>query len=198
MQNEKKVVFLKGKRVLLRPLKKETDIADCVRWMNNNEVRRFLTTYWPVSFQSEEEWFDGMVKDKNNLVLAMETSDRKFIGIMGLHRINWRDRTATTGALIGEKEYWGKGYGTEAKMLLLDYAFDTLNLRKIGSMVIAYNKRSLAYSLHCGYKIEGVLKKQIFKEGRYWDEIMLGVFRRDWLLAKKKLKQKMKMGKAKK
>ena len=198
MKSEDGIVFLKGKRVALRPLRKETDLENCVRWMNNEEIRRFITVYLPVNFRSEEEWFEKLAKDKENIVLAIETSEGKFIGIMGLHRINWKDRTATTGAIIGDKEYWGKGYGTEAKMLLLDYVFNTLNLRKIGSMVIAYNKRSLAYSLHCGYKIEGVLKKQIFKEGRYWDEIILGVFKNDWLSARKKLKERKKKGKVKK
>ncbi len=61
---------------------------------------------------------------------------------MGIHRINWKDRTATTGAVIGEKAYWDKGYGSEAKMLVLDYAFNMLNLRKICSQVLAFNKRS--------------------------------------------------------
>ena len=88
---------------------------------------------------------------------------------------------ATTGALIGDKDYWGKGFGTDAKMILLDYAFNTLGLRKILSAVIDYNKRSLRYSLHCGYKIEGVRKKQIFRNGRFRDEFMLAVFKKDWL-----------------
>ena len=186
MKDEQRVVFLKGKKVVLRPMRKETDLESSVLWLNNEDVRCFLALYLPVNFRAEEEWFDKLAKDKENIVLAIETSDGKFIGIMGLHRINWKDRTATTGAVIGDKEYWGKGYGTEAKMLLLDYAFNTLNLRKIGSMVIAFNKRSLAYSLHCGYKVEGVLKKHIFKKRKYWDEIVLGVFKKDWLSARKR------------
>jgi RimJ/RimL family protein N-acetyltransferase len=105
----------------------------------------------------------------------------KPIGTMGIHSINWKDRTATTGALIGEKEYWGKGYGTDAKMTLLDYAFNTLNLRKIMSRVYAFNGRSLAYSLHCGYRVEGRLLRQRYAYGRYWDEIILGLFKSQWL-----------------
>ena len=63
----------------------------------------------------------------------------------------------------------------------LNYAFNTLNLRKICSSVLAFNKRSLKYNLHCGYKIEGRKRKQIFKNGKYWDEIILGLFKKDWL-----------------
>jgi RimJ/RimL family protein N-acetyltransferase len=102
------------------------------------------------------------------------------IGTMGIHGIDYRHGIATTGALIGEPEYWGKGYGSEAKMLLLEYAFNTLNLRKINSEVIAYNERSTQYSLKCGYKIEGRRRLEHFAKGEYWDVIQLAVFREDW------------------
>ncbi len=107
--------------------------------------------------------------------------DGKPIGTMGIHAIDYRHRIATTGALIGESGYWGKGYGSEAKMLLLEYAFNTLNLRKICSEVIAFNERSTKYSLKCGYKIEGTKKLHHYAKGQYWDVIQLAVFREDWL-----------------
>lgn len=169
--------------MLLRPLRKETDLEACLRWINDPEVNHYLKIYLPMPAQGEAEWFDSIAKSRSDIVLAIETLTGKFIGTMGLHRINWKDRVATTGALIGEKEYWGKGYGTDAKMILLDYAFNTINLRKICSSVFSFNKRSLRYLLHTGYKVEGVRRKQIFKQGKYWDEIILGLFRQDWLPA---------------
>lgn len=178
---QNKIVFLKGKKVILRPLRKSTDLESCLRWINDPEITQYLSIYLPMSAQSEEEWFDALSKRQNDIIFAIETLDGALIGTMGLHGINWKDKTATTGAMIGEKEYWGKGYGTDAKMILLDYALNTLNLRKICSSVLSYNKRSLRYNLHCGYKIEGVRKKQMFKSGRYRDEIILGVFKKDWL-----------------
>lgn len=177
-----KIVFLKGHKVILRPPNKETDLDDCLRWINDPEVRIFIYPYFPVLKEEEAEWFDKLKDKKDEIHLAIETvKEEKFIGIMGLNQIHWQNRTATTGAFIGEKDYWGKGYGTDAKMFLLDYAFNTLNLRKISSSVISFNKRSLNYSLHCGYKIEGRKKKQFFKDGRYYDEIILGLFKNNWL-----------------
>lgn len=73
------------------------------------------------------------------------------------------------------------GYGTDAKMTLLDYAFNTLNLHKMCSTVIAYNEASLHYSDKCGYILEGTRRKHIFKRGRYWDLIELGLFKKEWL-----------------
>ncbi len=178
MQKEK-IIFLKGKKVNLRPLKKHTDLNKCLRWINDPEVRCFLSSYLPVSEQKEIEWFDE--KDENKIRLAIETKKGKFIGNIVLERINYRNRTATTGIIIGEKEYWGKGYGTDAKMTLLNYAFNVLNLRKIYSQVLAFNKRSINYSKKCGYIIEGIFKKDCFVNGKYVDTICLAVFKQDWL-----------------
>lgn len=183
---KQKIIFLKGKRIILRPMNKETDLKKCLIWVNDPEVTFFLSMIYPIDKIAEEKWFDNLSNNKNNIALAIETLKGEFIGTMGLHDINWQNRTATTGALIGEKKYWGKGYGTEAKMLMLNYAFNTLNLRKINSLVISYNQRSLRYSLHCGYEIEGRKKKEIYKNGRYWDLIQLGLFKNQWLKIWKK------------
>ena len=100
---------------------------------------------------------------------------------MGLSDIAWKDGTGHTGALIGEKDCWGKGYGTEAKMLLLHWAFTELNLRKITSSVIAFNKRSQRYLKKTGYVVEGVQKKQNFVHNRYCDCLLMAVFKRDFM-----------------
>lgn len=178
METTQKVVFLSGKKVNLRPLA-QSDAPLITRWINDPEVREFIVGIYPQTEKQETEWLFNH-SDKN-IVLGIETKEGTYVGNMGIHDIDWINRTATTGAMIGEKEYWGKGYGTDAKMLLLDYAFNTLNLRKICSRVVSYNQRSLQYSLHCGYQIEGTLRKHVFKKGKYWDMIELGLFREEWL-----------------
>lgn len=188
---ENSVVFLVGKIVNLRPLSKN-DVSDMTRWINDPEIRELVSFVFPKTEKQEEEWVNKLGSDEKNIVLGIETKDHKFIGLMGLHEINWISRTCTTGAVIGEKEYWGKGYGTDAKMQVLNYAFNTLNFHKVCSSVIVYNKRSLHYSLHCGYKIEGRRKRQHFKNGKYWDLIELGLFKDEWLLFWKKYQKKSK------
>jgi RimJ/RimL family protein N-acetyltransferase len=187
MKKEKKdaskktsIVFLRGKRTILRPLL-ESDIPLLQKWVNDPDVRQFVKRVFPATEIDEREWIESLRKKAGKDIVVMIEVKGKPIGVMGIHGINWKDRIATTGAMIGEKTYWDKGYGTDAKMVLLDYAFNTLNLYKIMSRVHAFNKRSLAYSLHCGYKIEGRLIRQIFSRGRYWDEIILGLFKSQWL-----------------
>jgi RimJ/RimL family protein N-acetyltransferase len=174
------VVFLKGRNVNLRPLRKE-DMPACTRWINDPEVRDFVKNYLPMTLLEEEEWYASIHKGKaTNVVLAIETAEGQHIGNMGIHRIDWRSRIGTTGAVIGEKEYWGKGLGTEAKKLFLHHAFYGMNLRKICSQVIAYNTRSMKYSEKCGYKVEGMLKDHVFRRGQYWDLINMAVFLEDF------------------
>ncbi len=182
MPEEKRVIFLKGQKVILRPMRKSTDLAACERWINDPEIRPYLLSFLPLTEKQEEEWFDNLAKSSNDVILAVETiADGKFIGTMGLNRINWKDGTAVTGALIGEKERQNQGFGTDAKMTLLNYAFNTLNLRKVCSSVKAFNGRSLNYNKRCGYQEEGRRAKQFFVDGAYHDEILLAVFREDWL-----------------
>ena len=183
------LVFLQSKRVILRPVLEE-DTPALLRWINDPEVNQYLLTYLPQMEGDQREWIERVRKRKSNDITLVIVADNKPIGTMGLHRIEWVNRVATTGALIGEKEYWGKGYGSEAKMLFLDYAFNRLNLRKIYSDVIAFNKRSVRYSLKCGYKKEARLKKRHFRFGKYWDEVLLSVKRKDWLPLWKKFTKK--------
>ena len=177
--NSPEIVFRRTKKVVLRPIL-EADIPLLLRWINDPEVTRFLKTYMPMTEADEREWVQNHHKRKPYNIVVMIVVDGVAIGTMGLHNIDYRSRLGTTGALIGEKEYWGKGYGSEAKMLLLDFAFNTLNLRKICSNVIAFNERSLKYSLKCGYKEEARLKKHHYADGKYWDKLCLAVFREDW------------------
>lgn len=177
--NELDVYFRKSKRVVLRPLL-ESDYVILMKWINDPEVQQYLGSYLPMMEADEKEWIKSLHGRKATNIVVMIVVDGKPIGTMGIHSIDYRHGTATTGAMIGEKEYWGKGYGSEAKMLLLEYAFNVLNLRKIYSDVIAFNKRSVRYSLRCGYKIEARLKKHLFSRGKYRDQVTLSVFKKDW------------------
>ncbi len=173
-------IFRKGKKVILRPIEK-ADVPLMYMWQNDPEVTRFLVRNFPLTMQNEEDWVEKLSKNsQTEVVLAIEVIGGPFIGTMGLHKINWVNRTATTGTAIGNKDYQGKGFGTDAKMILLDYAFNTLGLRKINSAAIAFNARSIGFNTHCGYKEEGRLKDQIYCDGEYHDEVLLAVFKEDW------------------
>ncbi|MCF7815701.1 MAG: GNAT family N-acetyltransferase [Candidatus Pacebacteria bacterium] len=178
---KQEVIFRRSKRVTLRPVL-EQDVPLLLKWINDPEVSKYLKVHLPMMEADENEWFTSMHKRKPRDMVVAIVVDDKPIGTMGLHGIDHRQGHATTGALIGEKDCWDKGYGSEAKMLLLEFAFNVLNLRKVYSNVIAFNERSHAYSLKCGYKEEGRLKDHHYAQGKYWDQIWLSVYRNDWEL----------------
>ncbi|MBI2120440.1 MAG: GNAT family N-acetyltransferase [Parcubacteria group bacterium] len=167
-------------KVYLRPFEKD-DLQRCCRWINDPEVRRFLSTQSLPSLQKEEEWYNSLQKSDNDVVLAIISKENHaHIGNIGLHRIDWINRRGTTGALIGEKEYWAKGYGTEAKLLLLKHAFDTLGLEKICSNVFSNNPRSKAYLEKTGYREEGCRRRHFLVDGKKVDDYIMAIFREDF------------------
>src|SRR5262245_3576042 len=119
-----KIVFRIAKRLYLRPVIKE-DLPLITLWINDPEITWFLNTVYPQTLQDEEDLFESQRKKKStDLVFALVLREtHEMIGIMGLHSIDQVHRLGTTGSFIGRKDLWGKGYGYEAKMLLLDYAF---------------------------------------------------------------------------
>ncbi|MBU2109630.1 GNAT family N-acetyltransferase [Patescibacteria group bacterium] len=178
----KRIFFRKGKKVFLRPVFKK-DVPNFLVWFNDPEVTQWLSLTFPINEKEEEEWVENLQKRKpNDFVLMIETKDRKALGTIGLHKIFWQHRIAEIGIAIGEKKYWSKGYGTEATMLLLDYAFNTLDLRKVGLSVLDNNGRAYKCYSKCGFKVIGRRKEQFYKNGKHLDEIIMEVFKKDWQL----------------
>lgn len=176
-----RVFFRKGKHVGLALLE-ETDIPFCVAALNDESVTRNLMRRFPLTHAEEREWILNLHKrsDTDQVFGIAHIDTGELLGMMGLHHIDWISRTATTGAWIAANEHRGRGFGSEAKMLLLEYAFNTLGLRKINSHVLTPNKRSRKYNERCGYRIEGSLKRQVFVGGTYVDELCMGLFDEDF------------------
>ncbi len=174
--------FIVGKRIYLRPLELD-DIERCVHWINNEEVNKFLVSgRLPIHKIKEETWIKNLYKDPNNILLAISLKEKDLhIGNTGLHNISWIDRYGILGIMIGEKKFWGKGYGTEATKLMLDYAFNRLNLERVELSVYEFNERAIKCYLKAGFKEEGRLRRRRFKDGRYWDEIVMGILKEEWI-----------------
>lgn len=170
----------KLEKVYLRPLEKG-DLHRCCRWINDPEVRQYLVNNSLFSLTQEERWYDSLQNKKTGFILAIvKKDDHTHIGNIELDGIDWRNRFGTTGAVIGEKECWGKGYGTEAKLLLLKHAFDTLGLEKICSDVLSINPRSKAYLEKTGYHEEGCRRRHFLVDGKKVDDYIMAIFREDF------------------
>ena len=175
--------MLKGKLVLLRPVRR-SDIQHFLKWYNDPEVTQYLAMYLPMTEMAEEKWIerlaDRATTDVIFLIEAIEGESTRPIGSTGLHGISPKNHNATFGIAVGEKEYWSRGYGTEAARLLVKYGFEQLNLHRIGSGAIAFNERSIRMHLRIGFREEGRQRDWIYKNGAYHDHVLFGLLKDEW------------------
>lgn len=170
--------MLKGKLVNLRAIERK-DLDEIMKWVNDREVTKYLAAFlYPVSQEEEEKFLErAMSRNDTEKNLVMETKERVYIGQISLHKIDWKNSNAELGIVIGNKEYWGKGYGTEAIKILLHHAFNQMNLYKIYLQVFEFNQRGIRCYEKCGFKKEGKLRKNHFYKAKYYDVILMGILK---------------------
>ena len=172
--------FLSGPTTYLRPVEK-ADAPTLAAWFNDPEVTRFLLRYQPITLGRQEAFLDKIDASETHGLLGIVTREAdRLIGVTGLHNMDIRNRHAVFGINIGDKSYWGKGHGTEATRLLIDHAFLTLNLNRIWLEVVEFNPRAILSYEKLGFRHEGRLRQHIFREGKYWDNLVMGIVRADW------------------
>jgi RimJ/RimL family protein N-acetyltransferase len=169
--------MLQGKLVRLRPVERE-DAAAFARWSLDYEVMRVAGYFAATGLTRAEyeEKYEARRRDKTTLDFAVETvADKRLIGTVNLALIDWRSRTGFLGVEIGEKEYWGRGFGREAVWLLVHLAFEDLNLNRVGLGVWEFNERALRCMARLGFKREGRKRQVMFRDGRFWDEVLMSM-----------------------
>jgi diamine N-acetyltransferase len=168
-------VFLTGKRVYLRPLER-TDLEYIRTWANDPEVRRLTGEVKPMSEAGADEFYDRVRNDPDRVwfVVVLKEGDRP-IGEAGLLRMFAPWRATDLSIIIGDKGEWHQGYGTEAILLLLDYAFGYLNMHRVAIGVVGYNERALAFYEKIGFKREGVQRDGYYHGHTYSDFVMMSI-----------------------
>lgn len=167
-----------GERVRLVPLDKELHMENMRRWVNDPDVTEMtLVGDFPFTRLAEEAWFDRacavIPQAPDEVVFAIETLAGEHLGTAGIHRIDWRHGTATTGTLIGAPESRGRGYGTDAARVRTRYAFEVLGLRLLMSEVFAENAASLRMLGRVGYREVGRIPRRHWKRGAFRDVVLL-------------------------
>jgi len=190
------IIKLETKRLILRK-PKLSDWKDIVEGVGDLEVSRTMGSIsYPYTKKDAEGWIKytskkWSKKEKDDCTFAIELkSEKKLIGGIGLHKIDLFGGTAETGSWIARK-YWKKGYITEAKIALNEFAFNKLKLRKLWSPVIISNLASNVTQKKMGYKLEGILKKDMKCKatGKIHDSNIYGLFKEDWKKNLPKLKK---------
>ncbi len=172
-----------GKRIRLRGIEK-TDIPVYYEWINDPEVRQGLSLYLPMSMSDEEQWFESVRQSEPAArPLAIERLHQRkwrLIGNCGFFNIEWTNRAAELGIMIGDKSVWNQGYGTETVRLLLQHGFETLNFHRIFLRVYATNPRAIRSYEKAGFVHEGSLREALYQHGTYTDIHVMSVLYSEW------------------
>ncbi|GAB6169465.1 GNAT family protein [Clostridium carnis] len=173
----------KGNLVKLRAYKEE-DIDRATEFINDEETKKLLVidTPFPITKWKESEWIKSRDASSDlTYDFAIEDLETgKYIGGCSINNTNIKNRNCTIGIMIGDKAYWGKGYGTDALKVLIKFIFEEVNMEKIKLNVFSFNKRAIACYKKIGFIEEGILKKEIYRNGKYHDEIVMALFKENF------------------
>lgn len=156
-----------GKKVRLVPMDMDLHFENAYRWINDPEISAWLAVgHFPISRLAEKEWFEATQKlDPSRANFAIETLDGEHIGFSGLFRIDFQSSTAHSGSIIGNRNHWEKGLGSDAARLRAWYGFEILGLRTLYSDYLEGNVRSERMQAAAGYQIWGRQPDAVFKNG---------------------------------
>lgn len=175
-----KNVFIEGEKVYLRPLCEEDLGGNYISWLNDAEVCKFNAHHRFVNTKDKTESYINAVNSSNtDIVLAIcSKEDDTHIGNVSIQNINYIDSNAEFAIVVGEKNYHGKGFAFEASSLIVNHAFNSLNLHRVycGTSVENLSMQKLALKL--GMTQEGQQKEAMFKDGKYLDILLYSIIKR--------------------
>ena len=175
--------MLLGDSVRLRAIERE-DLPLFVTWLNDPEVRHYLTIYGPLSQTQEMKWFEEIlthpVAEQPLMIETLVDGTWKPLGDIGFLNLDQHSCNAELGLFIGEKDFWDKGIGTKAISLMLDYGFNALNFHRIYLRVFEPNKRGIHCYEKVGFRHEGSMREAHFLDGEYVDVLFMSILREEW------------------
>jgi RimJ/RimL family protein N-acetyltransferase len=174
-----------GTLVRLAAVNPDETSKSAAKWGRDSEYRRLMDSDPPrlFSVKASREWMEKQLeKEPDTFWFAVRTlEDDRLLGEIDLAVTSWGSRDAFVGIGIGEREFWGKGYGTDAMNLTLRYAFIELNLRRVTLNVFEFNERAVRAYEKAGFHMEGRQRQAIIREGRRWDVLYMGILREEWI-----------------
>jgi RimJ/RimL family protein N-acetyltransferase len=173
---------IKGKFVTLRAM--EVEDQNLLRDMiNDSDIEKMVGGYsFPISNAQQSIWFEKNHNNQNQIRLIIETDDDGKVGFANIVNIDWKNRSAFHGIKIANKKFRSRGIGTDTVMAVMKYAFEELQLNRLDGSIIEYNESSKKlYCEKCGWKIEGIKRKSVFKGNEYHNEIYVGILRDEYI-----------------
>lgn len=175
------VVFLKGERIHLRALLLQDLTLNYLQWLNDEEVcRNNSHAIFPNTEAKVQAYFDSLHGQSQVVLAIIHTESGRHIGNVALQQINWVSRNAEFAILLGDREYWSGGFGTEAARLIVQYGFQRLNLHRIYCGTLESNDAMKKLALKLCMKEEGLRRDAIYKDGAFRNITEYGVLKSEF------------------
>jgi len=176
MQN----AFLIGENIYLRPFER-SDLDYIRKWYNDPELRGSIEITEPYNSVKAEQWFDNVCKDDQRIWFAIVLKENDaVVGECGLLRMFYAWKTTDLTMIIGERDAQGKGYGSEAMRLLLDYAFGCLGFHRVALGVAGFNEDAIRFYERHGFKREGIQREGYYYNHKYHDFVMMSILEEEY------------------
>lgn len=171
---------IKGRFVTLRAVSKNDLPMMCE--LLNDPIIESLVIGWsfPISMEQQIIWYEKTISDSSNQRFVIETLEEGAVGIATLVNIDWKNRCATHGIKLLNKERKTKGIGTDAVMALMRYAFDELGLNRLETSRFEDNIPSQKLYTKCGWQVEGIRRKCVYKNGEWKNLVNVGILIEDY------------------
>ncbi len=168
--------YLEG-NIIIKGLESD-DMKERHLWLNDPEVTRYFTNLGsiPLSKTDLEKWYEHISQKKSQeLHFSICTKESQHIGGAQIKSIDWKNRNAEMGIFIGDKNEWGKGYGTDAAKSLIRFGFYELNLHRLWLRVDSENLAALKCYQKAGFLQEGIFREEVFRNGCFHDTIVMSI-----------------------
>lgn len=175
-------MLFESERIRLRKMTKE-DTGLYHRWRNDVEVMHSTSPFLDIyPMKATEDFVEYAIlgSETSKGYIMVDKKKETSIGVVSLINMDYKNRNAECIIDIGEKEYWGKGYGGEALKLLLDYAFYELNLHRVSLRVFSFNERAIHLYKKIGFELEGKSRQTLFRDGKWYDIIHMGILQEEY------------------
>jgi RimJ/RimL family protein N-acetyltransferase len=186
-----------GRLVILRR-HRERNLPHVTRWYRDPELAR-LTRYQtrPMTIEEIERFFYSRLMSDEAIAYAIhEAATDRLIGLTTFSALDADNGSVLFHITIGEHDAWSHGYGTEATELMLSHAFDRLGLHRVGLSVFEFNERARRAYEKAGFQVEGRLRAAIARDGRWWDELQMGILNEEWVERRERMGNRVGAGAA--
>jgi RimJ/RimL family protein N-acetyltransferase len=183
-QIDQRDIFIRGERILLTALsERDAQESGWYGWFNDAEATQFVQQrYFPNTLQKQLEYYRSSIASSSSKIQLgiVPKGGAEIVGVVSLSAIDFLNRKAEFGIMIGVKEARSQGYGSEACALMLRHGFEKLGLHKIYLGVHAEHAAAIRSYEKAGFRRDGVLREDAFINGKFADMVIMSVLAREF------------------